>query len=322
MSNTAGRRLVLSGFIMAGLLLAAAAPALARMGTVTGIEGYWLNLDDRAAEPPVVSSARLPVSVGMRGQLQRRELDFEDFGTRDVELLHLGAWVGVDLTSWLTVRGQLGASDFDPDLAGVDGLGSDLEWGLGVEARLLQRQVDPMLVNISWIRFDASAHCLGGVVEDSGSTVERLEVVAPPELAGAELPILALGGSIGTPPEGVEGELVVVRSFEELERRAAEAAGRIVLFDRPMDGARLDPFAAYGGAAEQRVHGAARAAACGAIAAVTRSLTTLRNCSSARRSASAPAARPRSRRASRRASTCACGCASTATRCRPARGGT
>lgn len=107
--------------------------------------------------------------------------------------------------------------------------------------------------------------------------VERLEVVAPPELAGTELPILALGGSVGTPSEGVEGELVLVRSFEELERRAAEVAGRVVLFDRPMDDARLDPFAAYGGAAEQRVHGAARAAACGAIAAVTRSLTTLRN---------------------------------------------
>jgi hypothetical protein len=57
----------------------------------------------------------------------------------------------------------------------VGDLGNDLEWGVGVEARVLNRQVEPMLANISWIRFDASAHCLGGAVEDGDNKASRLE---------------------------------------------------------------------------------------------------------------------------------------------------
>ncbi len=104
--------------------------------------------------------------------------------------------------------------------------------------------------------------------------VELLRIVGPAARAGEELPILALGGSVATPPGGITAEVVVVRGFDELEARADEVAGRIVLFDRPMDPGELDPMRAYGGAVDQRVRGAVEAARRGAVAAIVRSLTT------------------------------------------------
>ncbi|MFN0009131.1 MAG: M28 family peptidase [Planctomycetota bacterium] len=100
-----------------------------------------------------------------------------------------------------------------------------------------------------------------------------LTVVAPEDKKETFLPILALGGSAGTPREGVQGELLIVRSFEELDCEADAARGKIVLFDRPMDPRELDPFEAYGGAVNQRGRGAIEAAKRGAVAAIVRSMT-------------------------------------------------
>ena len=51
-----------------------------------------------------------------------------------------------------------------------------------------------------------------------------------------DLPMLALGGSVGTPPAGIRAQLMVVSSFEELAARADEVEGRIVLYDVPWEG--------------------------------------------------------------------------------------
>ncbi len=104
---------------------------------------------------------------------------------------------------------------------------------------------------------------------------ERLVVVEPEEFRGLELPILALGGSIGTPALGLSAEVVRVTSFPKLEELGEEGVrGKIVLYDTPMENAILDPFAAYGQAVQHRANGAANAAALGAIASITRSMTT------------------------------------------------
>ena len=106
-----------------------------------------------------------------------------------------------------------------------------------------------------------------------GSTA-RLMVVEPAEHAGERLPILALGGSVATPPAGIEAEVIAVRSFDELARRSNEARGRIVLHNRPMDRSLIEPFQAYGGAVGQRSQGAIKAAEVGAVASICRSITT------------------------------------------------
>lgn len=93
--------------------------------------------------------------------------------------------------------------------------------------------------------------------------------------AGAPpLRVAALGGSIGTGPDGVEGELVVVRDFDELGGLGGSVAGKIVLFARPMDPTLANTFSAYGGAVNQRSRGAIEAGRLGARAALVRSMTT------------------------------------------------
>jgi carboxypeptidase Q len=79
------------------------------------------------------------------------------------------------------------------------------------------------------------------------------------------LPMLGLGGSIATPAGGITAEVLVVTSFEDLERRSAEARGRIVLFDVP--------FTGYGQTVQYRRNGAVAAARHGAVASLIRSIT-------------------------------------------------
>lgn len=87
------------------------------------------------------------------------------------------------------------------------------------------------------------------------------------------LSVCALGGSVATPQKGVTGEVVEVRSFEELRSLGERAKGKIVFFNRPMDPALLNSFDAYGRAVDQRSRGAIEAARAGARAALVRSMT-------------------------------------------------
>ncbi|CAG6015811.1 unnamed protein product [Menidia menidia] len=79
------------------------------------------------------------------------------------------------------------------------------------------------------------------------------------------LAVLGLGSSVGTPPEGIEAEVLVVCSFEELKRRAGEAAGKIVVFNQP--------FVSYEETVAYRAFGASEAAKVGAVASLIRSVT-------------------------------------------------
>ncbi|XP_061572451.1 carboxypeptidase Q-like [Cololabis saira] len=91
---------------------------------------------------------------------------------------------------------------------------------------------------------------------------ESAEMIAP---RAKSLSILGLGSSVGTPPEGIKAEVLVVQSFEELKHRASEAAGRIVVFNQP--------FVSYGETVSYRAFGASKAAEVGAVATLIRSIT-------------------------------------------------
>ena len=91
---------------------------------------------------------------------------------------------------------------------------------------------------------------------------ESLALVQP---RAHTLPMLGLGGSVGTPADGITAEVLVVSSFDELARRAAEARGKIVLFDAP--------FVSYGETVQYRTRGAVAAARAGAVASLIRSVT-------------------------------------------------
>ena len=90
---------------------------------------------------------------------------------------------------------------------------------------------------------------------------ESLELVSPRH---HRIPILGLGMSVGTPPGGIDAELMIVASFAEFERRSAEARGRIVLFNAP--------FRGYGQTVSYRTNAASMAAQHGARAVLVRSV--------------------------------------------------
>jgi len=74
---------------------------------------------------------------------------------------------------------------------------------------------------------------------------ESVEVLAP---RARSLAMLGLGMSVGTPPEGLEADLLVVTSFDELESLGRAAVeGRIVLYtflSRPTERLFVTEFAA------------------------------------------------------------------------------
>lgn len=89
--------------------------------------------------------------------------------------------------------------------------------------------------------------------------------------------LTALGGSIATPADGITAEVVVVRNYEELKALGDRAKGRIILFNAPMDLAKVRAgraFEAYGEAVVYRGSGAIRAAEAGAVAALVRSVAS------------------------------------------------
>ena len=135
---------------------------------------------------------------------------------------------------------------FGHRLSGSEGLELAIDW---VIEKMKSDGLDnvrgePVMVP-RWIRGDESA-----------------TMVAPRTQA---LPMLGLGGSIATPTGGITADVMVVTSYDDLTRRAAEARGKIVLFNVV--------FTNYGETVRYRSGGAVAAARAGAVASMVRSIT-------------------------------------------------
>lgn len=86
------------------------------------------------------------------------------------------------------------------------------------------------------------------------------------------LRMLGLGRSVGTAARGLTAPVLVVRNFAELRARAAEARGKIVLYNHRFDPT-VHPFVGYGEAVQYRAYGVDSAAALGAVGVLIRSVT-------------------------------------------------
>jgi carboxypeptidase Q len=128
-------------------------------------------------------------------------------------------------------------------LSGSDNLERAIAWAADTMKRdgLENVRTEPVMVP-RWVRGRESA-----------------EIVNPPRHS---LTMLGLGGSIGTPAGGLEAEVVVVNSFEDLRAHSAEVRGRIVLFNAP--------FTTYGDTVTYRTGGARAASQLGAVASLVR----------------------------------------------------
>jgi carboxypeptidase Q len=137
---------------------------------------------------------------------------------------------------------------FGPRLAGTEALEHALDWVLAQMKRdgLANVRGEPVMVP-HWVRGAESA-----------------ELVTPTRRKS--LAILGLGGSVGTPPNGITAPVVVVSSFDDLDAKAADVKGKIVLFDVP--------FTNYGETVVYRGVGASRAAKLGAVAMLLRSVAS------------------------------------------------
>jgi len=135
---------------------------------------------------------------------------------------------------------------FGPRLSGTTNLEGAVNWALAqMKADGLENVHGEDVMVPHWVR--------------GGESAELIEPTHQP------LPMLGLGGSVATPEEGITAPVLVVRSFEELQQRAAEARGKIVLFNAL--------FVEYGQTVAYRVRGATEAAKAGAVAALIRSVT-------------------------------------------------
>lgn len=90
---------------------------------------------------------------------------------------------------------------------------------------------------------------------------ESAEIIDPPI---HDVAMLGLGGTVATPPGGIEAEVLPVSGFEDLQARAAEARGRIVLFNVP--------YTSYSETVTYRTTSARAAAQYGAVAVLVRSV--------------------------------------------------
>jgi len=134
---------------------------------------------------------------------------------------------------------------FGPRLSGSKNLQMALQWAAAKmkEDGFDDVHIDPVKVPV-WVRGR-----------------ESLEVVDP---APRPLVMIGLGGSVATPEAGIEGEPLIVESFDALEKQSAQARGRIVVFNVP--------FTSYGETVRYRTNGASRAAQYGAVAMLVRAV--------------------------------------------------
>jgi carboxypeptidase Q len=95
-----------------------------------------------------------------------------------------------------------------------------------------------------------------------------------PALIGGKAPVLtsvALGGSVPTPDDGLQAQVIELHSLDEL--KTTDVKGKIVFFNRPMNPEYITTGHAYGEAGDQRNRGPGEAAKYGAVGALVRSLT-------------------------------------------------
>lgn len=137
------------------------------------------------------------------------------------------------------------ADTFGPRFSGSENLENALDW-------IVEKMQEDGFDNV-WKQPVMVPHWIRGQ--------ESATLISPRE---QDLPLLSMGGSIATPEGGISAEVIVVKSFEELEQVKDQVQGKIVLYNAE--------FTSYGRTVQYRVNGAIEAAKHGAVASLIRSV--------------------------------------------------
>lgn len=90
--------------------------------------------------------------------------------------------------------------------------------------------------------------------------------------------ICALGGSVATPKNGLQAEIITVHSFEELEALGEKnIKGKIVFYNVYFNHKHLSTGTCYGETVKYRWEGPSKAAKYGALATIVRSMSSINN---------------------------------------------
>lgn len=88
-----------------------------------------------------------------------------------------------------------------------------------------------------------------------------------------KLDVIALGNSLGTGPKGIGGDVIEVKSFDDLQAKKELVKGKIVFYNYKFNPRFVGVFQAYGDAVRYRSDGASQAAKYGALGVIVRSMS-------------------------------------------------
>lgn len=154
-------------------------------------------------------------------------------------------------------------------LAGSPGMVKSEQWGLkvmqesGADKAWMQECMVP-----HWVRG-------GKDIASAAYIPDRREVKSGPYPTSIkrELDIVALGNSAGTGNNALTEEVVLINSFDELEKRKEEVKGKIVFYNYKFNPTYVNTFLSYRDAGQYRGQGPSRAAKYGAKAVIIRSMS-------------------------------------------------
>ncbi len=144
-----------------------------------------------------------------------------------------------------------------PRLSGSPGNFKAVEW---VKNKMKEIGLDSV-----WLQKCKVPHWVRGNIEEAELLNARGKKIR-------NLHIADLGGSIGTPPNGLVANVVEVKSFDELKMLGTKAKNKIIFFNEKFDYGEINTFKAYSKAVKKRVYGAIEAAKVGAKAILIRTV--------------------------------------------------
>lgn len=143
-------------------------------------------------------------------------------------------------------------------LAGSSGMVKAEQWGLKV---MQESGADK-----AWMQECMVPHWSRGGKDEAKATVPGIK-------KDIILDVLALGNSMGSGKNGVSEEVILVNSFDELEKKKEEVKGKIVFYNYKFNDTYVNTFLSYRDAGQFRGQGPSRAAKYGAKAVIVRSMS-------------------------------------------------
>jgi len=149
-------------------------------------------------------------------------------------------------------------------LAGSPGMVKAEKWGLQAMERSGAER--------AWMQECLVPHWVRGGQDEAIATFDDTRS-AKIRTTKKTLDVLALGNSLGSPSKGITAPVIVVGSFDELEKRKDEVKDKIVFYNYKFINTNINTFLSYRDAGQYRGQGPSRAAKYGAKAVIVRSMS-------------------------------------------------